>query len=60
MRALAFVAGITLAGAFGVPANAQLLNQKAIPAAMAITIVQTTIETCKANGYAVSATVVRR
>jgi len=27
---------------------------------MAITVVQTTIETCKANGYAVSATVVGR
>jgi uncharacterized protein GlcG (DUF336 family) len=42
------------------PASAQLLNRKDITAAMAITIVQTTMETCKANGYAVSATVVGR
>jgi uncharacterized protein GlcG (DUF336 family) len=43
-----------------IPAQAQLLNQKAIPAAMAITIAQTAIDTCKANGFAVSVTVVGR
>jgi uncharacterized protein GlcG (DUF336 family) len=53
---------VTSASAFAlaVPASAQLLSHKDISAAMAITIVQTTIETCKANGYAVSATVVGR
>ena len=43
-----------------VPAAAQLLNHKDLSAAMALTITQTAIETCKANGYAVSATVVGR
>jgi uncharacterized protein GlcG (DUF336 family) len=41
-------------------ASAQLMTHKDISAAMAITIAQTAIETCKANGYAVSATVVGR
>jgi uncharacterized protein GlcG (DUF336 family) len=42
------------------PVSAQLLNQKAIPAAIAVTIATTAIDTCKANGYAVSATIVGR
>ncbi len=42
------------------PAGAQLLPHKDISAAMALTIAETTIATCKANGYAVSATVVGR
>jgi len=42
------------------PASAQLLNHKDISASIAITIAQTTIETCKANGFSVSATVVGR
>ncbi len=42
------------------PASAQLLSHKDISASIAITIVQTAIETCKANGYAVSSTVVGR
>ena len=42
------------------PASADLLPHKDISADMAITIVQTAIATCKANGYAVSATVVGR
>ncbi len=42
------------------PAGAQLLNHKDLTASIAITIAQTAIETCKANGYAVSATVVGR
>ena len=42
------------------PAGAQLLARKDISASIAITIAQTTIETCKANGYNVSATVVGR
>ncbi len=43
-----------------VPAPAQLLEHKDLTASIAITIAQTAIETCKANGYAVSATVVGR
>ena len=46
--------------AFTVPAHAQLLEHKDLTAAIAITIAQTAIETCKAQGYAVSATVVGR
>jgi uncharacterized protein GlcG (DUF336 family) len=42
------------------PAGAELLNHKDLSASVAITIAQTAIETCKANGYAVSATVVGR
>lgn len=42
------------------PAGAQLLGHKDISAEIAVTIAQTTIATCKANGYAVSATVVGR
>ena len=42
------------------PAAAQLLDHKDFTASIAMTIVQTAIETCKANGYAVSATVVGR
>jgi uncharacterized protein GlcG (DUF336 family) len=60
MRAVACVAGVVLAGLISVPANAQLLTQKAIPAAMAMTIAQTAIDTCKSNGYAVSVAVVGR
>lgn len=42
------------------PASAQLLSHKDLTSSIAITIAQTAIETCKANGYAVSATVVGR
>ena len=60
MRAVICMAGVVVACALSVPANAQLLNQKAIPAAMAMTIAQTAIDTCKGNGYAVSVAVVGR
>src|SRR5580704_12401713 len=46
--------------AWAAPAGAQLLNHKDLTASIAITIAQTAIETCKANGYAVSSTVVGR
>ena len=42
------------------PAGAQLLQRKDLSAAMALTIAETTIATCKANGYNVSVTVVGR
>jgi uncharacterized protein GlcG (DUF336 family) len=51
---------IGLACALSTPASAQMLNHKDLSAAMAFTIAQTTIETCKSNGYAVSVTVVGR
>ena len=40
--------------------SAQLLQHKDLSASMALTIAQTAIATCKANGYAVSSTVVGR
>ena len=46
--------------AFTSPASAQLLQRKDLSAAMALTIAETTIATCKANGYNVSVTVVGR
>src|SRR5690348_17642690 len=42
------------------PARAELLQHKDISASIAMTIVQTAIDTCKTNGYAVSSTVVGR
>jgi uncharacterized protein GlcG (DUF336 family) len=60
MRTLLYLSAVPLVCALSVPANAQLLNQKAIPAGMAMTIAQTAIDTCKANGFAVSVTIVGR
>ena len=48
------------AGALAQPAVADLLEHKDISAEMAVTIATTAIATCKANGYAVSSTVVGR
>ena len=59
MRAI-YLSALPLVCALNVPANAQLLNQKAIPAAMAMTIAQVAMDTCKTNGYAVSVAVVGR
>lgn len=42
------------------PASAQLLSHKDLTSAIAFTIAETAIETCKANGYSVSVTVVGR
>jgi uncharacterized protein GlcG (DUF336 family) len=58
--ALYRLAGIGLVCALAAPANAQLLTRKDISAAMALAMAETAIATCKANGYAVSATVVGR
>lgn len=46
--------------ALAAPASAQLLSHKDLTASIAFTIAQTAIATCKANGYAVSVTVVGR
>lgn len=56
-------AGIALAGSLAMSltsANAQLVTRKELSAATALTIAETAIATCKANGYAVSANVVGR
>jgi uncharacterized protein GlcG (DUF336 family) len=60
LRRTAIALVSTSACALAAPAGAQLLEHKDLSASIAITIAQTAIETCKANGYAVSATVVGR
>ena len=42
------------------PANAQLLQQKSLSSGIALAMAETTMAACKANGYAVSVTVVGR
>jgi uncharacterized protein GlcG (DUF336 family) len=51
---------IGIACVLGAPASAELLSHKDISASTALAIAQTTMETCKANGYRVSVTVVGR
>jgi uncharacterized protein GlcG (DUF336 family) len=60
IRRAAIALAATGVCALAAPASAQLLDHKDLTASIAITIAQTTIETCKANGYAVSVTVVGR
>ena len=49
-----------LACALASPASAQLLNEKSLSAAMAMTIAQTALETCTKQGYHVSVHVLGR
>jgi len=51
---------VGIIGCLALPANAQLLTQKSLPAAMAMTIAQTALETCTKQGYNVSVHVVGR
>ena len=60
MRALIHLCAVPVVCALSIPANAQLLEQKALSAAISMTIAQVTIDTCKANGYRVSVSVVGR
>ena len=60
IRRAAIALAATSLCALAAPANAQLLSHKDLTASIAIAIAQTAIETCKANGYAVSVTVVGR
>ena len=46
--------------ALATPAQAQLITHRDLSAAMALTIAQTALATCTANGYRVSVTVVGR
>ena len=59
MRMIGIIAGLGLAAA-AVPASAQLLNHKDLSLATALTIATTAIETCKGQGYRVSATILGR
>jgi uncharacterized protein GlcG (DUF336 family) len=54
------LAGAGLACLLASTAHAQLLARKDMTAALAIALAETTIATCKANGYQVSVTVVGR
>jgi uncharacterized protein GlcG (DUF336 family) len=60
LRHVAITLASTCVCALAAPAGAQLVTHKDLTASIAITIVQTAIETCKANGYKVSSTVVGR
>jgi uncharacterized protein GlcG (DUF336 family) len=52
--------GLGLAGLIAAPAPAQLLTHKDLSLAMAMTIAQTAMEKCTAQGYGVSVVVVDR
>jgi uncharacterized protein GlcG (DUF336 family) len=54
------LAVIGLASALASPASAQLLDEKSLSAAMALTIAQTALETCSKEGYHVSVHVLGR
>jgi uncharacterized protein GlcG (DUF336 family) len=49
--------GCSLVPALAQPASARLIIQKSLSPAMVVTMAQTAMETCKANGYRVSVTV---
>lgn len=54
------LAAIGIACALAAPAQAQLIAHKDLSTAMVLTMAQTAISTCTANGYRVSVTVVGR
>jgi len=54
------LAAVALVAALAVPANAELLARKDLSMETALTIATTAIETCKGQGYRVSATIVGR
>jgi uncharacterized protein GlcG (DUF336 family) len=60
LRLATFLLATAATAAFAASARADLLSHKDISAEIAVTIAQTAIATCKANGYAVSSTVVGR
>jgi uncharacterized protein GlcG (DUF336 family) len=60
MKATSIFAGLGMAAALAIPADAQLLAHKDLSLATALTIATTAIETCKGQGYRVSATIVGR
>ena len=59
MKSIHILAGLGVV-ALAMPASAQLLNHKDLSLATALTIATTAAETCKGQGYRVSATVVGR
>jgi uncharacterized protein GlcG (DUF336 family) len=60
MKATSILAGLGMVAALAMPASAQLLAHKDLSLETALTIATTAIETCKGQGYRVSATIVGR
>ena len=60
MKRIAIIAGLLAASALSSSANAQLVASKDMSVTMAVTIATTAIQTCKAQGYNVSAHVLGR
>ena len=60
MKKIAYVAGIALMSGFAGSANAQLVAHKDLSVTTAVTIAQTAVQSCKAQGYNVSAHVLGR
>jgi uncharacterized protein GlcG (DUF336 family) len=60
MKKIATIAGVALVTAVAGSADAQLIPAKDLSVDMAVTIAQTAVQTCKAQGYSVSAHVLGR
>jgi uncharacterized protein GlcG (DUF336 family) len=60
MKKIAIVAGLAFACSLAGGANAQLIANKDLSLPMAVTMAQTAIQTCKGQGYNVSAHVINR
>lgn len=60
MKKILFVTGFALIGISVGAANAQLVTHKDLSVTTAVTIAQTAVQTCKAQGYNVSAHVLGR
>lgn len=60
MKKIVTIAAVLAAGMFAGSANAQLVTNKDLSLQMALTIAETAVATCKAQGYAVSAHVLGR
>jgi uncharacterized protein GlcG (DUF336 family) len=60
IRRTTMVLAATCVCALSTSANAQLLSHKDLTSSIAMTIASTAIDTCKANGYSVSVTVLGR
>jgi len=60
MKSTSLLTGLGLMVALAAPASAQLLSHKDLSLATALTIATTAAETCKAQGYRVSVTILGR
>ena len=60
MKKIVTIAGLALVSAIAGSANAQLIAHKDLSVTTAVTIAQTAVQTCKAQGYNVSAHVLGR